>query len=96
MTVTLEQATAVRDAIAATLSPWVTEDNGPTVNMEFDWVGDPHPAVVWEGGPYEWTMYVPHGGIEEEFGFNIQPTELPAGLYVEPATYWALSLWEVT
>ena len=93
MTVTLEQANAVRDAIAATLAPWVTDDNGPTVNMEFNWTGAPHPAIVWEGGPYEWTMYFPHGGIEEEFGFTISPTEMPDGIHVEPDTYWALGIY---
>jgi hypothetical protein len=91
--VTQRQANAVRDAVAATFAPWVTEDNGPTVNMEFDWPSGPaHPAVVWEGGPFEWTMLL-HGGVDEEFGFRVEATEMPAGVWYEPDTYWAIGLY---
>lgn len=68
----------------------------PTLVMDFDWTGSgPHPAVVWEGGPYEWTYLFPHGGIEEEFGTRVSDVSarIPAGWHTEPITSWAIGIY---
>lgn len=34
-----------------------------------------------------------HGGVEEEFGFEIAAVEIPASVYTEPTTSWALAVY---
>lgn len=56
--------------------------------------GPPVPyAIVWEGGPFEWTMHVPFGGRDEEFGGTIPAIDVPDGIYTEPYTGWALGIY---
>ncbi|RLE16365.1 MAG: hypothetical protein DRJ50_15140, partial [Actinobacteria bacterium] len=68
---------AVKDRYKAWLGDGADE---PVLRMKFDWFGDPGPAIVWEGGPYEWTMLV-YGGIEEEFGFKLEAVEFPKTVF---------------
>jgi hypothetical protein len=49
-------------------------------------------AIVWEEGPYEWVHYL-DGGIEEEFGFDLQPAGRPAGVHVEAIQSFSLGLY---
>ena len=44
-------------------------------------------AVVWEEGPFEWAMFVPHGGE------GIAPAELADDVFAEPINGWALGLY---
>ena len=50
-------------------------------------------AIVWEGGPYDWPQLFPHGGIDEEFGFNWPNVELPGGAWVEPINGWSTAIY---
>lgn len=84
---------AVRKQLAGSILPG---DAGPIVNMTFDWTGyGPNPAIVWEEGPYQWTYMFPYGGIEEEFGFKIADvsSQLPAGVWCEAVTAWAMNIY---
>lgn len=53
-------------------------------------------AILWEEGPFEWTLYFPHGGIEEEFGFKLPDVSgaVPDGVFCEPINHWALAIYE--
>ena len=52
-------------------------------------------AIVWEEGlPYEWTMFFPHGGIEEEFGFKFKAVEPVRGVFAEPYNGHVLGLFK--
>jgi hypothetical protein len=53
----------------------------PELIMDWDWSGKPEPTIVWEEGPYEWTMI--YTGNYNRF---------PEGVWGEPYTGWALSL----
>lgn len=62
--------------------------NGPVLCMDFEgWRTRTEWAVVWEGGPYEWAMWVPLGGQ----GFSA--AEVAKGVFLEPITDWALGLY---
>lgn len=59
-------------------------DNAPKLIMDWDWFGEGRgtPSIVWEEGPYEWAiMYTGEHG------------RMPKGVFAEPATSWALSLY---
>jgi hypothetical protein len=79
----------------------VTEDEladgyGPQLVMDWDWFGyGPRPAIIWEGGPYDWPVYAPHGG-RSETGYRIPDVsdQLPPGVWLEAATGWALSIYK--
>jgi hypothetical protein len=56
---------AIKSKFAAYIDPEV-EGSGPELVMDFDWVGTPGPAIVWEGGPFEWVYLALWGGVDEE------------------------------
>jgi hypothetical protein len=69
---------------------------GPQLMMDWDWLGfGPNPAILWEGGPYDWTHYTPYGGRCEE-GWTIRDvsSQMPPGVRTEPMTGWALSIYK--
>lgn len=51
-------------------------------------------GIVWEEGPMDWALLVPHGGREPEFGMGFPPTEMPKGVWAEPYASWAVSLYK--
>lgn len=51
----------------------------PQLAMDFDWSGNgPNPAIIWEGGPADWAAEA-----------KVEVT----GVWTEPATGWALSIY---
>lgn len=74
-----------------------SDSYGPQLIMDWDWLGHgAWPSIVWEGGPYDWAMYMPHGGMDPEFGTRMQDmsADMPAGLWIEPMTSWAVSIYK--
>lgn len=98
MTVTKAKATKVLNAVRAQCGDGVLEgDVGPELKKDWDWLGSGHPApysIVWEEGPFEWAYLFPHGGIEEEFGFRRKDVsgKIPAGVFCEAITSWAVAI----
>lgn len=78
--------------------PWIDADSTPPeIVMDFDWLGfGGHPHIVWEEGPYDWTVYFPYGGVDPEFGFKIPDVsdQMPDGWYSEAMTGWAIGVYE--
>lgn len=72
----------------------VDPGSGPKIVEDFDWVGHEPLAIVWEGGPFEWAYLFPHGGRDEEFGFNIADVsaDIPAHVFAEAITSWAIAV----
>jgi len=58
--------------------------HGPQLVMDFDWFGyGERPAIIWEGGPYEWAVL-----------FSLSLTEDSVkGVFLEPVTNWALGIY---
>lgn len=90
---------AVKKAFAGAL-PANDPDNlyGPKLVKDWDWTGSgPAPyAIIWEGGPYDWAVYFPYGGIDPEFGSKIADvsSEVPKDVFCEAVTGWALGLYD--
>lgn len=62
--------------------------NAPVLCHNFEgWHTTTTWAVVWEEGPYDWAMWIPHGGE----GFP--PAELARDIFAEPINGWALGLY---
>lgn len=77
--ITKKQATTVLKGIRAKYGYPASDPNGPQLQMKFDWLGDGgYPAIVWEGGPYEWACEN-HWLMFDE-------------VFVEPITNWALGI----
>lgn len=97
MKVTKAQAEKVLRAVKTQAKPWVDAGgDGPILVKDFDWAGVTAPwAVVWEGGPYDWAILFPYGGIEEEFGFRMRDVSplVPKEVFVEAAASWALGIY---
>ena len=92
--VTKRQAEAVHKRLKEAIPAYVTEDYGPTLVEHWDWNGPgPRWSIVWEGGPYDWAVIFPHGGIDPEFGTTYEAVELPKGVWTEAMTGWALSIY---
>lgn len=70
-------------------------NDGPVLVKDWDWVGGPPVpwAIIWEGGPYEWSYLVPNGGIDQEFGLKFGPIDVPDGVYIEHETSWAIGIY---
>jgi hypothetical protein len=67
--------------------------DGPVLCRNYEgWTSTTDWAVIWEGGPYDWSMYL-DGGIEEEFGARLQAIELPDGVWAEPINGFAVGLY---
>lgn len=67
---------------------------GPKVIMDWDY----GPAIVWEEGPYGWaitfaSMAAGYETVCQEFGYKRKPVKIPAGIFVEPATSYAISMY---
>lgn len=56
---------------------------GPVLRMDFDWIGLPGPAVILEGGPYDWAI---------SCSFEVQE-KVGSAVFVEPITSWALGIY---
>lgn len=93
--VTKKQGEAVLGAVKEQFKSWLDAGYDPPVLvMEFTFLGgEAVPTIVWEEGPYDWSMFVPGGGVEEEFGFTIKEVELPDGVFAEAMTGWALGIY---
>lgn len=92
--VTKREAEAVLAAVKKAFRTWIEAGyEPPTLRMDWDWSGEPTPTILWEGGPFEWTTLFPHGGRDEEFGFTIEPAKLPADVWTEPYSSYALSIY---
>lgn len=110
MKVTEKQAQRVLAAVREQCAGWLDPDKpdtGPKLVMDFDWTGTgARPAIVWEGGPFEWTYQFPYGGVDEEAtgllqefkpGGRIERKDvsgkIPKGVWTEACTAWALSIY---
>jgi hypothetical protein len=61
--------------------------NGPQLIMDFDWLGyGEWPAIVWEGGPYEWSV---------TDSFKLLDGS-PKGMWYEAITSWSLGIFVET
>jgi len=81
---TKTQAAKVLDLVCKKYGYTVGDPYGPDLRMDFDWFGyGPTPTIVWEGGPYEWAV---------ECSFTLLD-DCPQGVWLEPATNWALSVY---
>lgn len=59
---------------------------GPALIMDFDWFGHgPAPAIVWEGGPEEWTRVF----CDQQY----EHRTVNAKVFIEPQTAWALGMY---
>jgi hypothetical protein len=92
--VTRRDADVVRERIAAKFGYAADDKYGPKVIENWHWLSEPCKfAIVWEEGPYDWAQLASMGGISEEFGFDYgNGIEVPAGLFIEPVTSWAVDL----
>ena len=89
--VTRAKAQKVLTAVRASFGVAAGEE-GPALVMAWDWTGrGAHPAIVWEGGPYDWAILASGGG-RDEWGLVHQPVEVP-GTFLEPVTGWARGIW---
>lgn len=70
---------------------------GPTVVTQWGYGADY--TVVWEEGPYQWTMIYSqiaagYDERDEEFGFKWKAIKNPVkGVFLQPATNYALSIY---
>lgn len=51
-------------------------------------------VIIWEGGPYDWTILASGGGFDE-FGHEYEPVKLPTGVWVEPVNGCVLALYRI-
>lgn len=98
---TKQQAEQTLEAVKKTFKTYIDAiGSEPTLVDNFDFYGiDGHSiekpwGIVWEEGPMDWTLLVPHGGREGEFGLGFPATDLPVGVWAEPYSSWALSLYK--
>jgi hypothetical protein len=102
--VTKREAERTLNAVKRMFSAHVEGDYGPKLIKNWEWGFDTSRyvhrplaydwAIVWEeGSPYNWTYLFPHGGIDEEFGFNHKEVELPDDVWTEPITGWAIAIY---
>ena len=97
MAVTLKKAEKYAAAIGKKFG--AEEGFGPQVLVGAQYYGAPF-TVVWEEGPYEWTILFQElaAGYEAqdpEFGCKYQPfTNLPKGVYAEVYSSYALNLYD--
>jgi hypothetical protein len=87
MTTTTKPNKAIATKVLKAVQAKYKYDNptyGPQLRMDFDWFGHgASPAIVWEGGPYDWAS---------ECSFELLKV-LPKGVWLEPATSWALNIY---
>lgn len=68
-------------------------NNGPVLCRDFEgWHTDTSWAVVWDGGPFEWSYLLPMGG-RGEFGIEVEPVRLPDGVACDSFSNVAISLY---
>jgi hypothetical protein len=80
---TEQQAQQALEMVKQYFRVYIDKDNSPKLIMDWDWFGTgPSPSIVWEEGPYEWAIQ-----------YTGEHNRFPKGVYGEPATNWALSLY---
>lgn len=81
--------------VAALVRQYPRSVTRPTLVRDWDWFGTGTSpwAIVWEEGPHDWAHVFPYGGRSEEFGREVSEVRLPAGVWVEPITGWAIGLY---
>jgi hypothetical protein len=81
--ITDAQTQAALDAIRSQFGVEADDDNGPILVADY-WGS---PAIVWEGGLYDWVHLARWGGISEEYAEEMR--ELGRGpLRIGPAQDW--------
>ena len=81
---TIAQAEHVLELVASHYGFKAGDPYGPELRMEFDWTNsDGWPTVIWEGGPYDWAV---------DCSFALLKDCKP-GVWLEPATSWALGIY---
>lgn len=78
---TKAQMNALRAVVAAAYP--LDDHSDLVVVMDWDWSGEPRPALIWEGGPYDWA-------IECQ---QVRDAAMARGLWVEPQTSFALNVY---
>jgi len=73
-------------------TPITTEQ--PSLVMDWDWPGESTPSILWEAGPYDWTMYFPFGGRTEE-GITLKDVSdrIPDHVFIEPWAGWGTCMY---
>lgn len=67
MAVTRKQADQVLRQVKERFAPYLSKESKPQLIRNWDWGYGPTPyAIVWEGGPYEWSILATSGGVDEE------------------------------
>lgn len=82
----LDDETPCKDAVASpapTGSRAAYRGLGPELRMDWDWPSTPTPAVILEGGPYDWAI-VCCGWVQDRLNERGIP------VFVEPYSGWAL------
>ena len=91
--ITKRQAEATLARVKKQFSVWLSDGQDEPLLVK-GWDSPNVWSILWDGGPFEWTMFFPHGGIEEEFGFNIKATDTIKGVFAEPYSYTVLNLYK--
>lgn len=77
--ITKKQAEYVLKTICFKYGIEPNDEHGPKLIMDFDWLGiGKNPAIIWEGGPYEWACES-HWRLFDD-------------VFVEAITNWALGI----
>ncbi len=94
--VSQRKAEAVRNSVAKAFGVGEGEI-GPKIIR--DWNRDGDVVIVWEEGPYEWTLAycdlaAGYTAIDEEFGFRRKPIKPVKGVFTEPYTASVLEIYD--
>jgi hypothetical protein len=91
--VSKSDARAVVDAIVEQWGGFVDGSAPPTLVQNLD--PDAEWTVVWEEGPFQWSYYFPYGGVEQEFGTEVEDVFalLPDSVFVETLNHYAVNIY---
>ncbi|MER6176675.1 hypothetical protein [Streptosporangium sp. NPDC001681] len=89
-TVTDAQAEQVRKAIAIAFD--AHPDYEPTL-MEEGWDDRTGRVIDWVNCHFEWSYYVPDGGIDWESGHEFPPITLPDGVRIEAINHYSIAVY---
>lgn len=74
------------DGPAPTGTEAANSARGPVLTPDWDWPHKPTPAIILEGGPYDWAVMV---AADEK----VQAEMAKIGVFAEPWAGWALCLY---